>query len=321
MSTFGIYLASRFSPGQQLNLLIQAMWICIIGSFAVALAMPSVGLYSTSPVSWSGLFSGGKNLLGMIMLLSSFAFLSLFLGQSQQERSTFRQANFYYPLAGIFLSFCLVLLSTSKTSLVVSFCVILVLLFYRKFKWHGKSTVLVLDITILLTGISVAFLMSNWVSLLTALGRDATLTGRVPLWNFMLTTLLKENPILGLGHSAFFDDYGKYMPKVRSVVGWGMAHGHNGYLDLMLSVGIVGLILFLISFFRAYFLALRQAYASKSAERLWALSFLTILAIANITENYLLYNANVYWVLYTSIALSVGQSRNSVKLSDTSSIV
>jgi exopolysaccharide production protein ExoQ len=86
-------------------------------------------------------------------------------------------------------------------------------------------------------------------------------------------------------------------------------HAHNGFIELGLDVGLIGLSIFLVSFTIAYVRALKQAYAAKNSEDFWPLAVLLFVALNNVTESYLLRLANIYWVLYITVALSVKKKR------------
>lgn len=73
-----------------------------------------------------------------------------------------------------------------------------------------------------LSGINVASL----------LGRDQTLTGRTEIWA-MLIPYAMNKLILGHGFSSFWND------ELRATI---YSTAHNGYLDIILSIGIIGLI-------------------------------------------------------------------------------
>jgi exopolysaccharide production protein ExoQ len=69
------------------------------------------------------------------------------------------------------------------------------------------------------------------------LNRDSTLTGRSDLWT-KLVPYAKQNFLLGYGIGGFWSDL--RIDKIQSI------EAHNGYLDVILNYGIVGLILFSI---------------------------------------------------------------------------
>lgn len=83
-----------------------------------------------------------------------------------------------------------------------------------------------------------------------AVGRDPTLTDRTQIWDFLLS--MKTNPLIGTGYESFW-----LGPRLKWF--WQNARlghineAHNGFLEVYLNLGIVGLILlgfFLISSYR-----------------------------------------------------------------------
>lgn len=82
-----------------------------------------------------------------------------------------------------------------------------------------------------------------------------SLTGRLPLWEELITWVNKK-PFLGYGYLAFWD--AKMVEKLSETFQWVIPHGHNMYLDIMLDIGLIGLVVYLIWFGSAMFTAYRQ---------------------------------------------------------------
>jgi O-antigen ligase len=71
----------------------------------------------------------------------------------------------------------------------------------------------------------------------TLIGRNATLTGRTQIWAGLIPEV-EQRPLLGSGFSSF------WTPDNRAVHIGGEAH--NGYLDILLGLGLVGLLVTLL---------------------------------------------------------------------------
>jgi exopolysaccharide production protein ExoQ len=305
MSFFGLYFATRYSLKEQIKLIALTFFIGAILSIILALAIPSLGQHGKDhPGAWKGIYDY-KNTFGSMMVLSSLAFFLLPVKKSGE----------LFKWTGFGLSLLCILLSTSKTSLVVFVLLLSTVLFYRNFRWQGKITILILDITILISGCVATVMLSNWVAILTGLGRDPTLTGRTPMWGVMISRLM-ERPWLGYGRGSFWAPGSQFAREAGRAISASFVppHGHNGFIDLALDVGLIGLCLFLISFSIAFTRALKRAYATQNPEDIWPLAFLIFLAMNNMTESFLLRLANVYWVLYITAAFSVAQPKQSQKL-------
>ena len=297
MTSFSLYFATRFSLKEQVRLIACTFAIGALLSIVGALILPSVAIHQLDhPGAWRGIYEY-KNTFGSMMIISSLAFFCLPIDKPQHR---------LYKWAGISLSLTMILLSTSKTSLVVYFLIILILIFYRHFRWRGKRTVVFLDLGVLILACVGTLVISYWVDIITGLGRDPTLTGRTILWGVILFRL-NERPWLGFGRDVYWTPAGKYAREAGQALGNGFIapHAHNGFIDFALEVGFIGLSLFLLSYVIAFGRALKRAYATNNSEDLWPLAFLIFLAMNNMTESYLLRHANIYWVLYVSTALSI----------------
>ncbi len=301
MTSFALYFATRFSLKEQVKLVALTFAIGALLSIIVSIGLPSIGKHGADhPGAWKGIYDY-KNTFGSMMVISCFTFLLL---PSEQAK------NLWYKWLGLGLSITMILLSTSKTSLVISFLLLSFIYFYRNFRWRGKISILISDIMIMVLGCIATLIFVNWLTILTSLGRDPTLSGRTILWNYIFSKI-QENPWLGYGRGAFWAPSTSHGGQAGGLVGTSFIapHAHNGFLDLGLDVGFIGISLFLISLIPAFVCALKRAYATKQSEEIWPLAFLTFLVMNNMTESYLLRITNVYWVLYVTVALTVKQRR------------
>jgi O-antigen ligase len=76
---------------------------------------------------------------------------------------------------------------------------------------------------------------------LQAMGRDPSLTDRTKVWAALLG--LVQNPVLGTGFESFW--LGPRLEKMWSLYWWHPNQAHNGYLEIYLNLGWVGIILIL----------------------------------------------------------------------------
>lgn len=298
MTCFGLYLATRFSLRDQVKLYALTFGIGGIASALFAIGLPSVGLDVDHVGAWRGIY-GHKNTLGSIMVMAFLAFFAL-----PVERPRDR----WIKRIGIGGAAALILLSTSKTALVLALTLLALMLFYRNYRWQGKRSVALGSLGVLIGGATLVMVLTNWVPLLTALGRDPTLTGRTYIWKVALYQLL-DHPLFGFGRSAFWSPDSPYPRAISSYLSQSFRapHAHNGFIDTALDVGLIGLTLFLICYVSGFIRALMRAYGSKHPEHLWSLGFLTFLALNNMTESLILRLANIYWVLFIATLLTVKQ--------------
>lgn len=115
-------------------------------------------------------------------------------------------------------------------------------------------------------------------SLVGIVGRNPTLTDRTHIWATLLG--MGTNPVLGTGYRSFFlgarlQQFWRTFP--------GINEAHNGYLDLYLNLGIVGLVLFL-AFLMASYHTICERIKTAPALASLGLAIWTILLFYNVTE-------------------------------------
>ena len=113
-----------------------------------------------------------------------------------------------------------------------------------------------------------------------AVGKDPTLTDRTKIWAFLLG--MHTNPLIGTGYESFW--LGPRLQWFWSRAGLGhLTEAHNGYLEVYLNLGIIGLVLlggFLIA---SYKKICRQLTSSPSLASL-GFALWSIMLFYNVTE-------------------------------------
>jgi len=80
------------------------------------------------------------------------------------------------------------------------------------------------------------------------LGKDPTLTDRTDIWGLVVS--LMPNAWLGAGFENFW--LGPRLEKIWSVYSWGPNQAHNGYLEIFLNLGWIGVALLAITLVAGY---------------------------------------------------------------------
>ena len=297
ITLFGVYFATRYSLKEQLRLLAVTFSIVVLLSIAIALALPSYGVMSLQEGgvhagAWRGIYMH-KNGLGRMMVLSALVFL-ISTSSSRKYR--------WIAWAGFILSIAIVVLSTSKTSLAILLTLIVLLPFYKALRWSSSLAISFFIATILVGGSVAVLLLSNAEFILGAFGQDLTLTGRTDLWAAVLGKI-GERPWLGYGYGGFWRSLEGESAEVLSIVRWAAPHSHNGFLDLWLDLGLLGLLAFALSFLAVCWRSVLCLRITKTSEGLLPLAYLTFLLLANLTESSLL-RQNSLWILFTVVTFS-----------------
>jgi O-antigen ligase len=186
--------------------------------------------------SWRGLY-GHKNIAGAVCALTAITFLF-----SQNGRRNWIGIC-------IALAACLFLAMTrSKSSagflLIASVCGLLYRLAWR----DGLNRAILLVCGALLATALAVLAVLDADAIARALEDPAEFTGRAEIWAAELR-YIADHPLLGAGFGTFTDT-GAPSP-LRDYIGssWvaGVSHGHNGYLQILVTIGGIGFILAMLS--------------------------------------------------------------------------
>jgi O-antigen ligase len=101
--------------------------------------------------------------------------------------------------------------------------------------------------------------------------------------------MILERPLLGWGHGAFWLDWaGEGSSYVFTYAGWTPGYAHNGFLDVALHLGLLGLAVLMVAVARVWWsLWRRVANMQDSRWRgsyLWLLALLAFLVLGNLVE-------------------------------------
>lgn len=293
---FGFYLAGRFSVRQQMLMLASALAICAFSHLTFGLLFPA---YAQHVMYWAGAWRGlmtHKNALAQIMVLAAIVF---------QLVLPWRDRAKFWHRAGLAASVLLVFLSTSKTGLLLLLLLSLLLPILRLLRIsriEAKLSIVTLFLFILL--IVVTF-VGNYELILTSLGRDPSLTGRTDIWGVLLQKASRRL-WFGYGFEAFWAGGmdGEALDlwySNRYIVDT----AHNGFLDMLLELGVVGLGIFLLSVGANFWRGMRWLVRLRSPEGLYPLAVLAYWLVYNLTESTLPSPYSLNWIVYVSVTTSL----------------
>lgn len=181
-----------------------------------------------------------KNMFGYLLFAFGLFFAAAFVcavRQYSSNRAATRPVLVSYAVLLAMVGW-LTPLANSKTSLIalgagVAMIVALQFPNVKRYLWSF------LIATVFIASVFNAF-FSIKGAVLEASGRDATLTGRTEIWQTVLSEPI--NPILGTGYTSFW--LGERLQRI-----WArfprtpLLQAHNGYIEVYLNLGLVGLVL------------------------------------------------------------------------------
>ena len=295
----GIYLADRYSFRELIKLLAWSLGLAVLLSVFAVIVRPSYAIMSdVHEGAWRGIYVH-KNVLGRFASLGVISFLMV--------ATSFPRYR-HIGWGGFLLSALVVLKSASLTA---SLVLVILLFLVPVFLAMRRHPLLVPGLAV---GLLAVVSMGVWLTdsssdLLKDLGRDSTLTGRVDLWE-SAAMVIQKSPWIGHGYGTARvgegDDASTYLARFSQ---WNAPDAHNGFLNLTLDLGVVGLALFIAGFVAAFGRAIAYLRENRGVEALWPLVFFGFILLTNMTETVLLKNNNLDWVLYVATVLSVAKSR------------
>ncbi len=291
-SLMALYFAARFKFREQLQLLVWTFGICIVFSFLFGWLHWG---HSVDDIegAWYGIYTQ-RNSLGSMMVFGALLFLIW---------ARVRHADKWIAWLLAAMSFVLILLSGSKTSLVAFSILLLSIPMVRLIRTFEKAGSVILVVAVLLLGLG-WWVGTSFDAVTEAMGRDSSLTGRTELWGASILIGI-ERPWLGYGYNAFWLGLEGQSADVWQIVGWPAPSAHNGLLEIWLDLGLVGLAAAVFSFgasVRKAFHLIRETTGWESA---WPLLFLVVLFLMNLTESVFFEGNSIYWFLYMVIALDL----------------
>lgn len=295
---FASYLFLRLSPEHRYITLGWAMLLIAVLSFATAIFIPTIGIvYEGSHAGdWRGIFFS-KNSFGQTLV-----FAVLLLGYVALTHH--RRLKRWLAWSGVLLCCVLIALSNSRSAWILLVSVPIFAGFFNFLRRAPRLRLPVVLLTLYAVPVASALILSNLHEVTQALGRDVTLTGRVPLWDVMLVEI-QQHTWLGVGFRSFWLGPGGPSTEIINALWWDVVHGHNGWLDTWLELGLVGLALQAVHTLAMFGLAWGRLRQYKSNDGVLLLTFLSLFFLLNLTENFFLRPLSPIWILYvfTSIQL------------------
>lgn len=286
---FGLYFATCFSFKQQLQFLCWSFSASTLINLAFGILVPHYGVMRLEPHagSWRGIYMH-KQSLGIQMAMNAGFFLTMLNGKTFQKSKG-------KMLLGVVGSILLIILSRSSTGLALLGLTIMALalgnLLLLRFDFRIISAIFCCSIVLLGGILSFASMnaeqMANWF------GKDLTISGRDQLWA-VVWEIIGRRPWLGYGYESFWVTGYR---EVWQLVGWSPPHAHNGFLELLLSLGWVGTLIWLLTLIINFFRSFQLIHVNTNVEALWTLIYLLYVIVANMTEKNFL-GGGIIWILY-----------------------
>jgi exopolysaccharide production protein ExoQ len=303
---FGIYFATRFAFPEQLRMFAAVSGLIVAINLLVYAIFPSIGIAadpnSLSDQAFVGIYTN-KQQTGRVL---SLALITLIMYAWAYSR--------YRWLSILGAAGAIGLLLSAHTSTYVIAVVVAIMLFPLALIAQQRLQLRILLLLAgLLVGVAFAGVMgANWENLATSSGKGLTFNGRTQVWTLAIEQLMKR-PVLGYGYAAFWASdegwdafrgvtwaWAEYKPAFDVKTQW---TAHNGFLDLALQIGLIGLSILVCHIFLMISRSLALMHKAYQWESLWMLQILAIQLVGAGFEppTYLASN-NIHWIVYVAMA-------------------
>jgi exopolysaccharide production protein ExoQ len=275
---FGIYCYIVFGLEDTIRMVGRTIFILSILSVITYVAIPSVGYEVAEGYSSAmrGVFSQ-KNNLGASMALG----ISCYLCPVAQRGGSRAGA-----WAAILIMLGCIVMSQSATSLLVALLTIVTALGLAMGRLVPTQVTVVAIGAVLLLAVFIIVFVPDLP--LAVIGRDSSLNGRLPLWELSFQAA-EDRPWFGYGYYAFWNENARWAEYIWQVIGWPAPSAHNGYLEVVLEIGLVGLAFYAWIWLRVTALAIAALLRSQLPVASWILCYMVIICVLNLDEGTLPY--------------------------------
>lgn len=269
--------------------------IALVGVLALIVS-PSTAIHQDQHYPAIRGFFAQKNIAGRTMLVGVVSALAA----SWLWRRDLRKL----PLSLVALALCILATLVSLSATAIFDLMLVLSVFVGLLVWRsmgrGLASLLAAACLVLVPVLSY-FAYEAWFSgLLDTAGRDVTFTGRTFIWSELWSSVSSRAPFMGFGYEAFWtsDSDGASVARWEGLGAYLPAQAHNGLMQLLTALGLVGAITGLVIVLRFGFRAF-STVLSRSDDRvvlgLASAMFFIYYCVVNFTENEFLTYSGFIW--------------------------
>ncbi|MBD1943457.1 O-antigen ligase family protein [Coleofasciculus sp. FACHB-712] len=288
-TAFCVYVGKQYKWKELFDLLLTINKIILLLSVFYALFRPSIGVTSKG---WQGILPHG-NAFGFLMGLTA---VMCYIQSVRKPKTKWQSLGFAA------LSIFALQRSNSgmgKVLLVLLISVLIVIRFIKNLPPRLAFACIIFFMAIAMC-LCIVITQNAEFIIVDTLNKDLTLTGRTDFWPLVINHI-KQHPLLGYGYQGFWQSWrGAADPAADIIVvktQFKPEHSHNGFLDLAVDLGFVGLGFFCLSFLTNIALAVQYMKRTQEPELVMPLLLITWAVMTNITETGLI-SITYAWLFY-----------------------
>jgi exopolysaccharide production protein ExoQ len=295
---FAVYLFVRY-PGERLvSFLSFAAAISLLMCAFAVVFVPSVGIDAYQQEAWRGVFGQRNNcaVICVCFIVVALHHRACVLDEHIVRWTVFILASVFIVMSGSRTGWALTALAGALT-----------------FSMRLVQRMCSLDRVVFLMAIAVpivalAFAVAtNFNQTLAMMDKDPTMTQRTVIWAEVLPSIAKH-PLQGYGYSAFWSGLNGESTHAVLATGWMEGQAQDGYLDLLLQLGLVGAVPLVWMFARGFkqaWSAIQKRVALPQVQL--ATVLLPLVLIENIGESSFLLPLGIPWFYALLAFLALAQ--------------
>ncbi len=256
--------------------------------------------------AWNGIF-WHRNYLGCFMALGIPVFLLKLLD--------WKNIGLGYKLvcpsmmvAGVFL-----LVKTDSATGILTAAVLagvcLVMAAWLRWGKHLKRVHYYLLLGVFLAALALILFKLDYIFGL--LGRNTSLTGRIPMWQYLFENIVMKRPVLGYGCGVVWSLQG-FREGLRDILGWAypVMIGDNGFVDITLHLGFLGMAILVGLIVLGFVRAVRHFLKVRTLASALPVVLLVFTLVANIALSLILESESFVWAMTVASQAAIGVAKN-----------
>ena len=246
---------------------------------------------------WQGI-AGHPNTLGYVMALTTILWG---LNAIDLPKKRWRSISM------AILAFIVMVLTNSSGTLITFVVLVCLSILFRMLKHLDFRQISAAIPFFLVIGIpSLLLLLINKSKVFAIFGKDENLTGRGDFWPAIMEAI-QQRILFGYGYHGFWQSWrGSENPAAHiRTINFVPTHSHNGFLELALALGLVGVGLFAFSLIRNIVYTLAIMYDGKKNEAEISLLLVAFVIYSNLSEPGL-WDVGYHVILYTILSTRLG---------------
>lgn len=174
-----------------------------------------------------------KNFIGLLCVLANISYIYMYSYAKRIIHKVLIAVLILFSLVSTFLSFSAAAIGINVFISALGIYLLLLNKLNKKTRFLFNLFILLLFIIIFLIGLS--------VDVFSLLGRDSTFTGRTEIWNIVESYIFRDFRFFigyGFGNAVWQQESPIYQATVSAL---NVYSAHNGYLEVLLTLGLIGL--------------------------------------------------------------------------------